>query len=195
MDNTKKWEITPLRVRVFNKERMMPRSGASIDLSKKSILLIGCGSVGGEIAYKLGATGIGRLSMYDPDLYSLDNLYRHVLEPGFQGFNKAQALSFQLKAKYPWIQSEYGTDKLLNLKKKTLLSPFDLIIIAIESPTHERIFHDYLINNEIQTPVINTWLEGYGVGGHATLDIPDSKGCLRCAYVDNNTLTRGLSSI
>lgn len=194
LENTKHWEIIPLRVKVFNKERLIPRSGASINLSKKSILLVGCGSVGGEIAYKLGAAGIGHLSICDPDFYSLDNLYRHVLDPELQGFNKANALSFKLKTKYPWIKSKSGNDKLLDLRKKELLSHFDLIIIAIGSPTHERIFHDYLVNNEVQTPVINTWLEGYGIGGHAILDIPDSKGCLRCAYVDNNTLTRGLSS-
>ncbi len=36
--------------------------------------------------------------------------------------------------------------------------------------------------------------EGYGIGGHAILAMPGSKGCWHCAYVDLNALTRGLTS-
>jgi len=68
------------------------------------------------------------------------------------------------------------------------------MVIAIGSPTHERLFHDFLVENSVSLPVINAWVEGYGVGGHATLDIPRSKGCLRCAYVDHSDLRRGLAS-
>ncbi|WP_318351667.1 hypothetical protein [Klebsiella pneumoniae] len=41
---------------------------------------------------------------------------------------------------------------------------YDLIIIAIGAPTQERLFHDYLIKEKINVPVINTWVEGYGIG-------------------------------
>ena len=41
---------------------------------------------------------------------------------------------------------------------------------------------------------MNCWLEGYGIGGHAILAMPRTKGCWHCAYVDPNTLTRGLTS-
>ena len=74
------------------------------------------------------------------------------------------------------------------------LERFDLIIVAFGSPTLERVFHDFVTRNGVKTPVINTWVEAYGVGGHATLDMPNSKGCLRCAYVDPDSLARGLSS-
>jgi len=188
------WKIIPIRVKVFNKDRLMPRSGANISLDKKSVLVVGCGSVGGEIVHKLGAAGIGSMELCDPDIYSLDNIYRHVLQDIFLGCNKALALSVQLDSKYPWIKTKYRKSKLLELRKKDFLEQFDLIVIAIGSPTHERIFHDYIIKNKVNTPVINTWLEGYGIGGHATLDIPSSKGCLRCAYVDMEKGVRGLSS-
>ena len=188
------WKITPIGVKIFNKERLMPRSGANTLLENKSALVIGCGSVGGEIILKLGASGIGSLILCDPDIYSLDNLYRHVLNDHFIGCNKAAALALLLESKYPWIKTKFKIDKLLDLRDKTFLEQFDLIVIAIGSPTHERLFHDYIVNNKVKTPVINTWLEGYGIGGHATLDIRSSKGCLHCAYVDMEKGTRGLSS-
>ena len=172
----------------------MPRSGANLELEEKSVLMVGCGSVGGEIVYKLGAAGIGKMVLCDPDIYTIDNIYRHVLSDHFIDCNKALALSLELDSKFPWIKTQYELRKLLDLRNTNYLNSFDLIVIAIGSPTHERLFHDFLVQNQIKTPVINTWLEGYGIGGHAVLDLQNANGCLRCAYVDLQTGARGLSS-
>jgi hypothetical protein len=193
-ESLKNWEIYPIRVKIFNKDRVMPRSGADLSLENKSVLVVGCGSVGGEIVYKLGSSGVGNMVLCDPDNYSMDNLYRHVLSDYFIGCNKAAALSLELDGKFPWIKTKYQSKKLLDLRDKNYLNSFDLIVIAIGSPTHERLFHDFLIKNRIKTPVVNTWLEGYGIGGHAVLDLQNANGCLRCAYVDLQTGARGLSS-
>lgn len=188
------WSIKPIKITVFNKERILPRGGGRISLSEKSVLLVGCGSVGGEIAYKLASAGVGNLVLVDPDIYSLDNLYRHVLDSWLLGAGKAFGLSITIKTKYPWTKCKPYTSSLLELREKRPLELFDLMVIAIGSPTQERLFHDFLIKSKVTIPVINTWVEGYGVGGHATLDIPHSKGCLRCAYVDQSDLSRGLAS-
>lgn len=193
-ERIKNWLVNPIRVTIFNKERLMPRSGAKLSLEEKSVLVVGCGSVGGEIAYKLGAAGVGKMVLSDPDVYSIDNIYRHVLSDRYIGCNKALALSFSLDSKYPWIDTKFDRKELLQLRDKHYLSSFDLLIIAIGAPTHERLFCDFLVAHDINTPVINTWLEGYGIGGHAVLDIRHSLGCLRCSYVDSQTGERGLSS-
>lgn len=188
------WSIKPIQITVFNKERILPRGGGRISLSEKSVLLVGCGSVGGEIAYKLASSGIGNLFLVDPDIYSLDNLYRHVLDSWLIGAGKAFGLSVTIQSKHPWTKCKYDTSRLLDLRHKDVLETFDLMVIAIGSPTQERLFHDFLIEKKVTIPVINTWVEGYGIGGHATLDIPRSTGCLRCAYVDQSDLSRGLAS-
>ena len=188
------WSMRPIQITVFNKERILPRGGGRMSLSEKSVLLVGCGSVGGEIAYKLASSGIGNLFLVDPDIYSLDNLYRHVLDAWLIGAGKAFGLSVTIQSKNPWTKCKYDNSRLLDLRHKDALETFDLMVIAIGSPTQERLFHDFLIENKVSIPVINTWVEGYGIGGHAILDIPRSKGCLRCAYVDQSDLSRGLAS-
>nr|VFK21897.1 MAG: ThiF family protein [Candidatus Kentron sp. LFY] len=188
------WRVEPIRVHAFDKEQVMPRSGADIALSNKSILLVGCGSVGGELADKLCSAGVGNLTLCDPDLFFPDNIYRHVLSMRFIGVGKASALATHLRAKYPWLQATPHTDRLLDRRDKVLLERFDLIVIAVGSPTHERKFHDFLIQEKIRTPVLYAWLEGYGIGGHAILDIPGKKGCLQCAYIDHTECSRGLAS-
>ena len=191
---SREWSIRPIRLTVFNKERILPRGGANTSLSDKSVLLVGCGSVGGEIAYKLASSGIGKLVLSDPDVYSLENLYRHVLDEWLIGVRKSFGLTMRIESKHPWTKCLHSSQKLLDFRDKRILNDFDLMIVAIGSPTHERLFHDFLVENKVSLPVINTWVEGYGAGGHATLDIPQTKGCLRCAYVDHNDLCRGLAS-
>ena len=75
-----------------------------------------------------------------------------------------------------------------------MLRLFDLVMIAIGAPTVERVFAQYCREKLIDAPVLNCWLEGYGIGGHAILGLPGTKGCWHCAYVDQDTLGRGLAS-
>ncbi|EGY2004952.1 ThiF family adenylyltransferase [Escherichia coli] len=188
------WTLEPVIVLTFNKERIMPRSGAEQSLTSKKVMLVGCGSVGGDIADKLAASGVGHIDLYDPDTLSLNNIYRHILPPQYVSFHKPSALWHSLTSKYPWLEIGCYAGKLLDLRRRDLLMKYDLIIIAIGSPTQERLFHDYLIKEKINIPVINTWVEGYGIGGHAVLAIPGTKGCLRCSYVDPADFSRGLAS-
>lgn len=210
IEKIRSWSLKPLLVKIFNKELLMPRSGAKRNLDGKKVLLVGAGSVGSELADKLGAMGIGCLDITDPDTFSTSNLYRHTLNRQYIGCPKSLALQWQLESKYPWINVRPCFNKLLAFRElneslsfielseffnlKVLDNYYDLIIVAIGSPTHERVFHDYVTKNILQVPIIYTWLEGYGVGGHAVLDIPNKKGCLRCAYVDPETGIRGLAS-
>jgi hypothetical protein len=188
------WKITAIPLRLFNKENVLPRGGANMGLSYRRVALIGAGSVGGEIAHKLSSAGIQNLDIFDPDYYSIDNLYRHILPEEFLDLPKGLALGWQLQRQFLWSKAQGSSRKLLSLRNRQELMSYDLIIVAIGSPTHERLFKEYLIENDVDVPVINTWLEGFGVGGHATLDIPARKGCLLCAYVCQETLARGLNS-
>lgn len=188
------WKVKAVPIRLFNKEAVLPRGGANLDLATSNVALIGAGSVGCEIAHKLSAAGIQNLDIYDPDIYSIENLYRHVLPEQFLHWPKSLGLCYYLKSQFLWSRANSHIDKLLELRNRQTLIAYDLIVIAIGSPTHERLFKEYLLDKDVNVPVINTWLEGFGVGGHAVLDIPESKGCLLCSYVCSDTLARGLSS-
>lgn len=193
-EKIKPWKIEAVFIENFNKELMLPRSGANVLLNDKNVLLVGCGSVGSEVAHKLGSAGIGRIDISDPDKFTTSNYYRHTLEGYKTDWPKSLAVASQLQDKFPWIEANYFETKLLDYRKKNLLDQYDLIVIAIGNPTHERLFHEYLVNTNAQIPVIYTWLEGYGIGGHAVIDIPGQPGCLRCAYVEPETGVRGLAS-
>jgi hypothetical protein len=140
------------------------------------------------------AAGIGEIDLADPDTLSWSNIYRHVLPTTFVGCEKSGALAVHLRSQYPWLKCTWSTRQLLDYRHLEHLKEYDLIVIAIGSPTHERLFASFIRDHKGTPAVVNSWVEGFGVGGHATLSIPDQPGCLNCAYVDNSTFDRGLVS-
>ena len=188
------WTATPFNVRSLSRESLVPRGGGSLDLRQKSVLLVGCGSVGSELACGLASTGIGKLKLADPDTLSEENLFRHRLTLWDVGMPKGQALARHVSLGHPWIDARHSAKSLQDLRDKKLLSAFDLVIVAIGSPTVERAFAEFCTEAQVGVPTIYAWLEGYGIGGHAILAVPGAKGCWHCAYVDPATGERGLSS-
>ena len=157
------------------------------------MLLVGCGSVGSELALRLTSAGVGRLTVSDPDTLSEANLYRHTLSVKDIGRSKSEALADEISLKHPWAEVTPLREKLEALRQPTVLRQFDLVVIAIGMPNVERVFAEYLSQEPIVVPMLNCWLEGYGIGGHAIVVVPETKGCWHCAYVPK-TRTRGLSS-
>ena len=189
-----RWTVTPYRVRSLSRGSLVPRGGGSLDLRNKSVLLVGCGSVGSELALQLTSAGVGQLTVSDPDTFSEENLYRHVLSVKDIGQYKTKMLAREIVQRHPWVEVTPWKKRLEDLRDSEILQPFDLVVIAIGSPTVERVFAEYCRQEALGLPVVNCWLEGFGIGGHAILAIPGTKGCWHCAYVDPNTLTRGLTS-
>ena len=190
-----RWTATPYRVRSLSRESLVPRGGGSLDLRRKSVLLVGCGSVGSELALRLTSAGVGCLTVSDPERFSEENLYRHVLSVQDIGRLKTVGLAGEVALRHPWAEVTSWRKGLEELRDDpAVLQRFDLVVIAIGSPTVERVFAEYCRQEALGVPVMNSWLEGYGIGGHAILAMPGVKGCWHCAYVDPKTLTRGLTS-
>ena len=185
---------TPYTVRSLSQGSLVPRGGGSLDLRGKSVLLVGCGSVGSELALRLTSAGVGHLTVSDPDKLSEENLYRHTLSLKDIGRLKSEALADEIALKHPWAQVTHWRKPLEELREPAMLRAFDLLVIAIGSPNIERVFAEYCAKVPIDVPRISCWLEGYGIGGHAILVVPGTKGCWHCAHVDPETLTRGLVS-
>ncbi len=188
------WSLIPYNVRSLSRESLVPRGGGVAMLADKSVLLVGCGSVGSELAHRLSSVGVGHLVIADPDRFSEENLYRHRLSMRALGHVKSAAMVGHLQSRHPWAKLSWTDRRLESFGDHRILGQFDLVVVAIGSPTVERLFADDLRTMSIETPVVNCWVEAYGVGGHATLAIPGTQGCWHCAYVDPKTSGRGLAS-
>jgi len=109
-------------------------------LKDKSIAIIGAGGLGSSLALALGTSGIGRVDMIDFDEVSLHNIHRQIafkLED--EGANKAKVVSTLMKAKSPFVQSNYYD---ANFKEFTEQNNhhYDLILDATDNlPTRKEI--------------------------------------------------------
>nr|XP_046268360.1 adenylyltransferase and sulfurtransferase MOCS3 [Scatophagus argus] len=95
--------LTPLRAKAalsnedimrYSRQLLLPELGVQgqLNLSKTSVLIVGCGGLGCPLAQYLAAAGIGRLGLLDYDEVELSNLHRQVLH-GEENQGQAKALS------------------------------------------------------------------------------------------------------
>ena len=156
------------------------RGGDGSDLSKKSVLIIGCGSLGGHVAYLLSRAGIGRLTLTDNDVLAWDNLGRHILGAESIGTFKAKELARVLARQMPHLDI-VGIPKdwrdALN-ENPNLFAEKDLIVSTVAEWRCERPLNG-LIRNAEMPPLLFGWVEPHAVAGHC-LTIAGDGGCLEC---------------
>ncbi|ADD03114.1 UBA/THIF-type NAD/FAD binding protein [Thermoanaerobacter italicus Ab9] len=197
-------KFVPLSVIRHDKAYIIPRGGGNSLLKDKKVALIGCGSVGGYIAVELAKAGIQKITLIDQDYLMQENVYRHVLGTDsllmekYKNGEKVEVLSNpkiiglknEIERKLPYtnvdVLPEY-IDKIENIISNNTIDfkQFDLVIVAIGNPTIELYLNEFFHKNENMPPVIFTWVEAYGIGGHALLTNNNGKsGCLKCLYTD-----------
>lgn len=184
LSNNSEWQIELLSVSRIDPFAHLPRGGARIELQDKSILLVGCGSVGSHISLNLAKMGIGNLSLLDDDRLNLENILRFAV--GFE-----YSLKPKVKAVKEYLDKNHLNTSVTALentiesfidKEGTDLSKYDLIISATGDPTTNMYLNQ--VCRKQQTPLLVTWNEPYSVGGHAQLSISPQKGCYKCMYRD-----------
>ena len=152
--------------------RVYSRGGNSmnVDINQKSkkIAIVGCGSVGASLAYKLLKIGCNNLLLIDSDKLSVDNIARHQLGMEYVNYNKAYALDNYLSKQF--IDTNI-THEITNIEVCwDKLNDCDLIISALGSDANhieEKLILD-AIDNKLP-PVISCWLEANAVAGHSIL--------------------------
>lgn len=178
-------EIGPLLLPRRDRAYLLPRSGASLDLAKKRVAVIGCGSVGGFLAHELVRTGILNLALIDHDSLTTDNTFRHVLGRKGIGNNKAKELKADIEEKYPYVTVQAITKPIEHALDTGEFRPkdWDLVISAVGYLPTNLHLNWHLHTTEGMPPLLVTWLEPYGIGGHALIALNNKRsGCLECLY-------------
>lgn len=197
-------ELVPVSISRHDKGYILPRGGGINQLNSKKVALIGCGSVGGHVAIELAKAGVQNLTLIDQDSLMQENVYRHVLgvnrlksenykdNKEFKEIVSAKVIGLkqEIEQKLPYsnvqVNSDF-TDKIENiiLSKKIDFKQYDLVISAIGNPTIELYLNEFIHGIQDMPPILFTWLEAYGIGGHAVLTNNNGKhGCLKCLYID-----------
>lgn len=177
-------KIKPLSVSRLDKEYMLTRGGNGLNFSDKNVLLIGGGSVGGYIADELVKSTILKVDVVDSEELATENCYRHICGFAYLNDNKAKALKHKLEQFYPHAAIGVFPDTIENLiaKKKIELNNYDTIVVATGNATINLHLTRYVRELKCKVPLLFSWLDPYGIGGHCLITNITDKGCYSCLY-------------
>ena len=203
LDHPLKNTLSPFDIKVYflnrnNEKYLKERGGANNNLSNKKVSIIGCGSIGSEISMMLAKSGIGELTLVDPDVLTQDNIFRHRLGGGSLNYipnnklkvsneTKVSLLERQIKKDIPYIKINARYNFFKNLLQDKKLLESDVIIVAVGSP---------MVNLDINMQlkqlglnrVIFCWNEADSIGGHSVA-LNLQKSCFECLYTNEKGFT------
>jgi molybdopterin/thiamine biosynthesis adenylyltransferase/ubiquitin-protein ligase len=86
-------EDRPIRAQAISQPQRLQRIPELDGLQAFRVVLVGAGSLGAQVAVELAKGGVGRLEIYDDDVYEPGNSVRHVLPVTAAGRYKAHAVA------------------------------------------------------------------------------------------------------
>lgn len=177
--------VSLLQITRADKERLYFRGGDDIaPLNDLSVSVIGCGSIGSNLADKLVKIGVNQICLVDDEKLSFDNVTRHLCGASYVGKHKTKAVQDLLQKHYPHLKvttEEKGIIELL-IENQGYLNKFDLSIVAIGNTAIEFRLNHLVKSSLIKSPMLFVWVEPYLAAGHAVYINPNNKGCLRCLF-------------
>lgn len=183
------YDIIPIELYRFDDTKILTRGGAAANGKEFNILLIGCGSVGSDLLFTLARSGFKKFTLVDPDKIHINNTYRHFLGKNktLSFKSKVELLKEEMDDRYSELEISIYDDDIFDLLRnnKIKIESFDIVISAIGDTNKERLLNKYIIKTK--TPAIFTWVEAYGIGGHALLVNNDKTGCYNCYIRDDLT--------
>jgi molybdopterin/thiamine biosynthesis adenylyltransferase len=143
-------------------------------LSQKHIAIVGCGSVGSAVADIAARTGVGTLTLVDPDIISPENIGRHVLTSHAIGQQKVDALAAHLVA----INPELVINIVCGPFSGEFTATPDLIISAVDSFQCESLINIYALGAQVPAVYAGVW--GAASVGELYYVIPGKTPCYHC---------------
>ncbi|MDG6896621.1 hypothetical protein A6A19_01075 [Actinobacillus delphinicola] len=149
-------------------------------ISKKSILLIGCGSIGSFVFNNLIKIGFNKITLVDNDIFMPENIYRHLL-----GIDDARKYTYKVD-----LLANYANKSLPDMEIKPLserietklsngtlrLNDFDYIISAVGNHNINRWLNEYMLEHKVNKTFFYVWNEPLDIGCHAMRINPLDKG-------------------
>lgn len=193
-----KWEIEHYSIQRHNKEYLLERGGAQNSLSDKKVVIVGCGSVGSEIAFMLAKSGVGELTLIDKDTLEADNIYRHRLGGAYlnyvpnktgkvNSYSKVSSLKDAIEKDLPHVEVKQVQTFFERVIDEDYIQYADLIIFAVGSPSLNLKFNEELKKRDTKNTIF-CWNEAAGYGGHSVFLNPN-ESCLECLYTDEESYT------
>ena len=152
-----------------SQKRLFFRGGLGSAMFDKSFGIVGCGSLGSNLAETLMNCGYYRFSFCDNQNLTVENIARHVC--GFSDIKsaKTEALKNKFIRHNPnMLIKTYAEDIHSIISNKTdFFYDIDYLILTVANTPIEHRIVEMFCNGEINIPVVIMWVEPFAIAGHA----------------------------
>ncbi|XP_055012844.1 adenylyltransferase and sulfurtransferase MOCS3 [Boleophthalmus pectinirostris] len=176
-----KASLTNEEIMRYSRQLLLPELGVQgqLNLSKTSVLVVGCGGLGCPLAQYLAAAGIGRLGLLDYDEVELSNLHRQVLHgEENQGQAKALSATYSVQRLNPNVECVPYHLQLSSENALQLIEQYDIVADCSDNvPTR------YLVNDACVLsgkPLVSA--SALRMEGQLTVYNYKGGPCYRCLY-------------
>lgn len=155
-------------VDVLDRAVVHSRAGAPIQkLATKRVVMVGAGSLGAETAVLLARSGVGHLTLVDPDIFEDVNIGRHVLGSGALGEAKVEALRDRIVGDVPTANVTAIAQKVQEGARQLQdeLSKADMVVITTANWNSE----EYMWRAKAvgqRWSIVHAWSEPHSIVGH-----------------------------
>ena len=146
------------------------------------MVFIGLGSVGAPVALALVQAGVGRVTLIDPDRFSIQNVSRHPGDLRDLGREKTVLMAERIQARNPGVRVDRPTldvcDPAAAPALQEAIGEADLWLVSTDDPAAN------LAANRLAVswgrPALFVGVFEGGTGGEIFLRSPDRPGCYGC---------------
>ena len=174
-------KMTNEQVMRYGRHLIMPEVGVEGQekLIASKILLVGAGGLGSPSALYLAASGVGEMTIIDPDVVDLSNLQRQIIHSTESvGVPKAESAKARIKEVNPNVKVNAIVDSLTNDNVEELIKSHDIVVDGTDNFETR-----YMVNDAC---VFHNKLNVYGsifrFDGQATVFGAPEGPCYRCLY-------------
>jgi molybdopterin/thiamine biosynthesis adenylyltransferase len=139
-------------------------------LAGNHISIVGCGSFGSALADMLVRAGVGKLTLIDPELLSVENIGRHILTSSDVEKPKVHALAKRLWEINPELEVEARQEKFCDAS--------GLLICCADSRRCESMVN--AVSLQKQLPAIYVGAYGAVRAGEVQFCVPGQTACREC---------------
>jgi len=165
----------------YGRHLIMPEMGVEGQekLKASKILMVGAGGLGSPSALYLAASGVGEMTIIDPDVVDLSNLQRQILhDTSSVGVPKVESAKRRIAEVNPNVKVNAIMDQLSNDNVRELIRDCDLVVDGTDNFQTR-----YMVNDAcIFEGKLNVYGSIFRFDGQSTVFCDPNGPCYRCLY-------------
>jgi adenylyltransferase/sulfurtransferase len=173
--------LTNEEVMRYGRHLIMPEVGVEGQekLKAAKILMVGAGGLGSPSALYLAASGVGEMTIIDPDVVDLSNLQRQILhDTSSVGVPKVESARRRIHEINPNVKVNAIQDQLSNDNVRELIRACDVVVDGTDNFQTR-----YMVNDAcIFEGKLNVYGSIFRFDGQSTVFCAPDGPCYRCLY-------------